>query len=90
MLVIMRHNRLAKVAGADFLATNDQWYFDYYGDAGSGGSKLTWQAKLGMGYEFNKWTATFGYRHMSYRFYNSGDLKSLRVTGPYLGAKWYW
>ena len=69
---------------------NDQWYFDYYGDAGSGGSKLTWQAKLGMGYEFNKWTATFGYRHMSYRFYNSGDLKSLRVTGPYLGAKWYW
>jgi hypothetical protein len=69
---------------------NDQWYVDYYADVGSGGSKLTWQAKLGMGYEFNKWTATFGVRNMAYRFAKSSDLKSLRIVGPYLGAKWSW
>jgi len=69
---------------------NDQWYFDYYGDVGSGESRLTWQAKVGMGYEFNKWTGTFGFRYLRYNFDNSSNLKNLDVIGPYLGAKWSW
>lgn len=69
---------------------NDQWYFDYYGDVGSGASKLTWQAKAGMGYEFNKWTGTFGFRYMSGKFEESGVLDNLKIYGPYLGAKWTW
>ena len=68
---------------------NDQWYFDYYGDVGSGASKLTWQAKVGMGYEFNKWTGTFGFRYLRYRL-DGGSLSNLDVAGPYLGAKWTW
>ena len=43
---------------------NDQWYFDYYGDIGTGQSDITWQIKAGFGYNFNKWTALFGYRHL--------------------------
>lgn len=69
---------------------NDQWYFDYYADVGSGASKLTWQAKAGMGYEFNKWTGTFGFRYLSYNFEESGPLDNMKVYGPYLGAKWTW
>ena len=69
---------------------NDQWYVDYYGDVGSGASKLTWQAKVGMGYEFNKWTGTFGMRYLRYNFTNDSKLKNLQVLGPYLGAKWTW
>lgn len=68
---------------------NDQWYFDYYGDVGSGASKLTWQAKVGMGYEFNKWTGTFGFRYLRYRL-DGGNMSNLDVVGPYLGAKWSW
>jgi hypothetical protein len=69
---------------------NDQWYFDYYGDVGTGASKLTWQAKAGFGYEFNKWTGTFGMRYLRYNFDESAKLKNLDVLGPYLGAKWSW
>ena len=69
---------------------NDQWYVDYYGDVGSGASKLTWQAKVGMGYEFNKWTGTFGFRYLRYNFPNSANLDHLQVLGPYVGAKWTW
>jgi hypothetical protein len=68
---------------------NDQWYFDYYGDIGTGQSKLTWQAKAGFGYHFNKWTATFGYRYLRWN-YESRLLKDLTIVGPYVGAKWTW
>lgn len=67
---------------------NDQWYFDYYGDLGAGQSKLTWQAKAGFGYHFNKWTATFGYRYLRWNFEDTEILKDLTIVGPYVGAKW--
>lgn len=43
-----------------------------------------------MGYEFNKWTGTFGMRYLRYNFTNDSKLKNLQVLGPYLGAKWTW
>ena len=69
---------------------NDQWYFDYYGDVGTGQSNLTYQAKLGFGYNFNKWTATFGYRHMRWNYKSGETMKNLTITGPYIGAKFTW
>ena len=69
---------------------NDQWYFDYYADVGAGRSKLTWQAKVGMGYEFNKWTGTFGFRYLDYELEDTDTLGELTVYGPYIGAKWTW
>ena len=67
---------------------NDRWYFDYYGDIGTGQSKLTWQAKAGFGYHFNKWTATFGYRYLRWNFESTEILEDLTIVGPYIGAKW--
>lgn len=69
---------------------NDQWYFDYYGDVGSGESKLTWQARAGFGYEFNRWTATFGARYLRWKFPGYRKLSGMDIYGPYFGAKWSW
>jgi len=69
---------------------NDRWYFDYYGDIGTGQSKLTWQAKAGFGYHFNKWTATFGYRYLRWTYESAELLDDLTIVGPYIGAKWTW
>jgi len=67
---------------------NDQWYFDYYGDIGTGQSDITWQIKAGFGYNFNKWTALFGYRHLRWDYERGTGLKDLTITGPYIAAKW--
>jgi hypothetical protein len=68
---------------------NDKWYMNYYADIGVGGkTDLTWQAKIGGGYHFNKFTGTFGFRYLRWNFDSSSDLENLRVIGPYVGAKW--
>ena len=69
---------------------NDKWYFDYYGDIGTGDSDLTFQTKLGFGYHFNKFTGTFGFRYLRWNFDDKGDLENMFVIGPYVGAKWTW
>lgn len=69
---------------------NDRWYANYYADVGTGDSDFTWQAKLGFGYHFNKFTGTFGFRYMKWNFGSSSDLDNLTVIGPYLGARWTW
>ena len=67
---------------------NDKWYFDYYGDIGTGDSKFTWQTKLGFGYHFNKFTGTFGFRYLSWNLEKEIGLDDLSIIGPYVGAKW--
>jgi len=67
---------------------NDKWYFDYYGDVGAGDSKLTWQAKVGFGYQFKKITGTFGFRYLRFDFKKDAALADLAAIGPNLGAKW--
>ena len=68
---------------------NDKWYMNYYADIGAGGkTDLTWQAKIGAGYHFNKFTGTFGLRYLRWNWDSSSDLKNWRVIGPYVGARW--
>jgi len=69
---------------------NEKWYANYYLDIGAGDSKFTWQTKVGLGYQFNKFTGTFGFRYLKWDFGNSSDLDNLTVIGPYVGAKWTW
>ncbi len=68
---------------------NEKWYMDYYADLGTGDSKLTYQAKVGFGYKFEKLTGTFGFRYLRWNFSSSSELDNLRVIGPYVGAKWF-
>ena len=69
---------------------NEKWYTNYYADIGTGDVKITWQAKVGFGYHFNKFTGTFGFRYLRWNFGSSGELDNLRVIGPYVGARWTW
>jgi hypothetical protein len=69
---------------------NDQWYFDYYADVGTGQSKITYQGKVGFGYRFNKWTGTFGYRYLHWNYKSDELLDHLSIYGPYIGAKFSW
>ena len=83
-------NNWSGVVGLEGKKTlNDKWYLDYYADIGAGGqTDLTWQANIGGGYHFNKFTATFGFRYLRWNFDGSGSLENLRVIGPHMGLKW--
>lgn len=68
---------------------NEKWYMDYYADFGGGGkTNLTYQLKVGGGYRFNKFTATFGVRYLRFNFDSNSELENMRVLGPYMGARW--
>jgi hypothetical protein len=71
------------------LNLNDHWYMPYYADVGTGQSDLTWQALAGVGYKFKWGDVLLVYRHLDYEF-DSGDLlEDLTVSGPALGARFY-
>lgn len=66
---------------------SDKWYLIYYADVGTGGSDLTWQAKVGVNYRFSKVDASFGYRYLDWQFDGDDALDDLVVSGPYAGVR---
>ncbi|HSR88375.1 MAG TPA: hypothetical protein VLL07_05435 [Pontiella sp.] len=68
----------------------EQWFCTYYADAGTGESKFTWQLMGSVGYEFQKFDAFLGYRHMVWNFDEDDTLgrafKNLAISGPYAGV----
>jgi hypothetical protein len=66
---------------------SDKWYLNYYLDAGAGQeSTNTWQALVGLGYQFRKFDAGFGYRYLKWDN-GDGQLEDLTVKGPYAGVR---
>jgi len=68
---------------------NDKWYMPYYADVGTGQSDLTWQALAGLGYRFQWGDVLLAYRYLDYEFKSDRDLADLNISGPALGAKFY-
>lgn len=69
-------------------AINDRWSLNYYTDIGTGDTDLTWQAALLADYKFDKWTLTFGYRHLAWSDVNdSAAIEDVEFSGPFVGAK---
>ena len=67
---------------------NDRWALNYYTDIGTGDTDFTWQAALIADYKFEKWTLSFGYRHLAWNDLNDSDtLEDLDFSGPFVGAK---
>ena len=67
---------------------NDDWYATYFADVGTGQSDFVWQAGATVNYQFEKFDAFFGYRHMHWNFDGSlVGLENLEVTGPVVGAR---
>lgn len=70
------------------LFPGSDWFMPYYADVGTGGSNLTWQAMLGVGYRFDWGEVTLAYRALGYDFdRNDADL---RLDGPGLAVGFRW
>jgi hypothetical protein len=62
------------------------WTLSAYGDVGTGGSDLSWQAVAAVNYEFSWGAIAAGWRHLDVD-YDSGGLKlDCALSGPFLGA----
>ena len=64
----------------------DNWYLNYYVDAGTGDSSYTWAGVAGLNYQLQKFEAGFGYRYMTWHTDNK-DIEDLTVNGPYAGVR---
>ena len=67
-----------------------RWYLNYYGDIGTGDSRLTWQANAGINYRFEHVDATLGYRYLRWETDQSGIFDNLALSGPYAGVTFRW
>ena len=59
-------------------------------DIGTGDSDITWQAMLGVGYQFGWGDVAVVYRHMDYDFGSRLGIETLDFSGPALGAIIHW
>ena len=65
------------------------WYSPYYLDAGTGGSRLTWQSLIGIGYAFKWGDLLLAYRTLYYDQKDDQLLHDFRFSGPTLGATFH-
>ena len=70
--------------------TSSGWYLPYYVDVGTGASRLTWQAMLGLGYAFDFGDVGLVWRYLDYTFNPSEPLQTLTFNGLALGLTFRW
>jgi opacity protein-like surface antigen len=63
-----------------------RWFAPYHFDIGTGDSRRTWQAMLGVGYAFDFGDVSLGWRYVDYKFKSSQALQTLTFNGVMLGA----
>jgi opacity protein-like surface antigen len=63
-----------------------RWYLPYYADIGTGDSKLTWQAVLGLGYSFSWGDLAVAWRYLDYDFDDGSKVESLTFNGVAIGV----
>jgi hypothetical protein len=61
------------------------WKATYYGDIGTGGAMLTWQAQGMLAYAMRWGDLGVGWRYLDYQP-GDGALNNLRITGPIIGG----
>lgn len=72
---------------------NDKWHIPFQLDIGAGDSDMTWQAFAGIDYKYENFDLIAGYRYLDYDFDDNdpaaGALTDLTMSGPIIGAKFY-
>jgi hypothetical protein len=68
---------------------DDKWFMSYHADIGGGESQFTWQAFLGVGYNYKWGEVLLGYRYLDYNFKSGWLVEDLNFGGPLLGAKFH-
>lgn len=74
------------VRGRARFGADHRWFVPYYGDIGSGQSKFTWQAMLGVGYSFGWGDVIAAWRYLDYDFKSGEPLQSITFNGIAVGA----
>lgn len=72
--------------GRAYLGNDRRWFVPYYGDIGTGQSKLTWQVNAGVGYQFDWGAMIASWRYLDYDFKSSAKVQDLSFNGPLIGA----
>lgn len=65
---------------------SDRWTASAYGDVGTGGSNLSWQAAATIGYEFQWGSLIAGWRYLAADYDNNGLKIDAALGGPMVGA----
>lgn len=74
------------VRGRARMEAGSRWFVPYYLDVGTGSSRMTWQAILGVGYAFDFGDVGVVWRYLDYSFKSSEALQTLTFNGVALGA----
>lgn len=74
------------VRGQARFGDDKRWFVPYYADIGTGESKLTWQAILGLGYSFSWGDIIAAWRYLDYEFDSGKPLQSLTFNGVAVGV----
>lgn len=82
-------NGIAGLRGRVFVG-DSKVFVPYYLDVGTGGSKLTWQAQTGVGYQLTTWADLVArYRYMSFEQYDSAIIQRLTLSGGQIEATFH-
>ena len=69
------------------LVLGGRWFVPYYGDVGTGSSRLTWQAVTGIAYRFSWCDLSLTYRYLRYDMSDDDLLQGVSFQGGAVGAK---
>ena len=78
------------VKGRYAVGSNGRWSLPFYFDAGTGQSKLTWQAAAGVSYAYPWGELTAMWRYLSYDMKSGAPIDNLHFNGPMVGATVRW
>ena len=67
-----------------------KFFIPYYVDVGTGNSRLTWQAIVGLGYAFGWGDVIATWRYLDYDFKSGRAIQSIRLSGPVIAASFRW
>ena len=78
------------VQGQFAFGADHQWVVPYHLDVGTGDSDLTWQAMVGLAYEFGWGDLGVAWRYLDYELKSDGPITNMNFNGPALGATFRW
>ncbi len=66
------------------------WFVPYYLDVGTGNSRFTWQAMVGVGYTFGWGDITGAWRYIDYQMKSGNATEEMNFNGPAIAATFRW
>jgi hypothetical protein len=78
------------VKGRAMFGGDGRWFVPYHFDIGAGESQLTWQAAVGLGYNFRWGDIVAGWRYLDYDMKSGTPIESVNFSGPAIAVGFRW